>query len=368
MQPPLIMVSMQLYLAAFFQILAIIHASDDLRIISTNGTITALEDTPLSLTCVTKDPKKDIKWYMNSTEVTPEAGFAVKKETDEKGYKKIHLSKAMLKINDSGEYKCIDLASSSTTSVEVNVFSVKTYNGTIVSGKPASIRCEAENVHNLLSFNWTKDQVMVSKVSEMSGRFVEHENSTLEIFKAKRKDAGLYQCVYKIGTNSSSKSFSINVAMNMAPFIHSTEKSRNLVQGDKLQLECNVQSYPPASIIWKRDNITFEKGQRIHWDNKTLTIYDLQFSDKGKYICIASNMIGNGSMTVLVRVKDKLAALWPFLGIVAEVVILCIIIFICEKKRSKDMEEDYDSAGQQNMPNAKDHKGKDEIRQRNVRT
>ena len=32
---------------------------------------------------------------------------------------------------------------------------------------------------------------------------------------------------------------------------------------------------------------------------------------------------------------DKYAALWPFLGIVAEVVILCIIIFACEKRRAK---------------------------------
>ena len=37
---------------------------------------------------------------------------------------------------------------------------------------------------------------------------------------------------------------------------------------------------------------------------------------------------------------DKLAALWPFLGICAEVVILCTIIFIYEKRRAKKMEEE----------------------------
>jgi len=41
-----------------------------------------------------------------------------------------------------------------------------------------------------------------------------------------------------------------------------------------------------------------------------------------------------------VRSVDKLAALWPFLGIVGEVVILCAIIFIYEKRRNKpDFEE-----------------------------
>lgn len=42
----------------------------------------------------------------------------------------------------------------------------------------------------------------------------------------------------------------------------------------------------------------------------------------------------------LLRVKDKLAALWPFLGICAEVFVLCTIILIYEKRRNKtDLDE-----------------------------
>ena len=50
----------------------------------------------------------------------------------------------------------------------------------------------------------------------------------------------------------------------------------------------------------------------------------------------------------LVRIKDKYAALYPFIGIVCEVVVLCAIIFICEKSKSSgddDDEEDDCGAG-----------------------
>lgn len=36
-----------------------------------------------------------------------------------------------------------------------------------------------------------------------------------------------------------------------------------------------------------------------------------------------------------VPLLDKFAALWPFLGICAEVAVLCTIIFIYEKRRQK---------------------------------
>jgi len=38
-----------------------------------------------------------------------------------------------------------------------------------------------------------------------------------------------------------------------------------------------------------------------------------------------------------------MAALWPFLGICAEVIILCLVIFIYEKKRNKSEFEESDT-------------------------
>lgn len=62
--------------------------------------------------------------------------------------------------------------------------------------------------------------------------------------------------------------------------------------------------------------------------------------DRGEYTAVESNKYGENNATIPVKVKDKLAALWPFLGIVAEVVILCAIIFVYERRRSKTIEEE----------------------------
>lgn len=40
---------------------------------------------------------------------------------------------------------------------------------------------------------------------------------------------------------------------------------------------------------------------------------------------------------------DKMAAFWPFLGICAEVIILCLIIFVYENKRYKAEFEESDT-------------------------
>jgi len=76
----------------------------------------------------------------------------------------------------------------------------------------------------------------------------------------------------------------------------------------------------------------------------------IEYNQGGKYICVATQTIGDQTNTrtksFIWRVKDPMAALWPFLALVAEViVVVCIILYYeraSQKNESTETEEEGD--------------------------
>ncbi|XP_023242995.1 basigin-like [Centruroides sculpturatus] len=185
------------------------------------------------------------------------------------------------------------------------------------------------------------------------------ENNSLIIKAASLKDTGNYMCTDQVNNLT----FEVNSKIHITPFA----KSLNLVQGDTLTLHCEAVAAPMPKLTWyKDDELINGTEDRVEFrtddanvSHAKLIIKDLDYEDRATYMCLAENGIAEAvNATILVRVKDKLAALWPFLGICAEVAILCAIIFIYEKKRVKP---DFDESDTDQIPESKGVADKDKV-------
>lgn len=92
------------------------------------------------------------------------------------------------------------------------------------------------------------------------------------------------------------------------------EKSKNLIEGDDLDLHCVVKGYPRAYVTWYKDKDRINATDRIilehlnEYPNARLLIKNVRFSDAGVYTCEAySPLFPNEtkSQNTIVRVKGE---------------------------------------------------------------
>ncbi|KAF4083226.1 hypothetical protein AMELA_G00137590 [Ameiurus melas] len=215
--------------------------------------------------------------------------------------------------------------------------------------------------------HWKRNGKIIDATKTRStAHYMEYNISKIET------NSGIYTCVFESETPAEESIF-----VNGLPHILAHKHSESANENDKVLLVCECHSYPCfTDWTWKKvtesdvemdiDNATGRYSIMSVPNNSTLTITDLNNEDAGTYKCIGENKMGQGSSKIQLRVRSRLAALWPFLGIVVEVIILVAIIFIYEKRRKPDEINDDDDSGSAPLKSnsATEHKDKN-LRQRN---
>lgn len=247
-------------------------------------------------------------------------------------------------------------------SITVNYDAGSTVYKSIDFKTPLEIQCNTTETG--IRMEWEKDGVNITVPKD---KRIKIDDNKLVIEDPRHEDVGNYSCrIFKHNAPTGEKSIIVIAKPHVI-----MQKDVTVVEGEKLTLECVVRGTPPLNIAWTFGNETYYSGQgrvilKPQGDvpNALFVIEEATMEDRGSYSCTATNANNyTDSATVYVRVKDKLAALWPFLGICAEVFVLCAIILIYEKKRNKTELEESDTDNSPETKNTPDH-GKDSVRQR----
>jgi hypothetical protein len=243
--------------------------------------------------------------------------------------------------------------------------------GYVKPGEPAVLACPLQAA---TSIRWYKPDKTVVKDNEDKHK-PNATAHTLEITSVGEVDIGVYQCEDAV-TNTSKT----NVELKTQPYIVRLPKSSNRVVDQTEVISCTAWGYPTPIISWfkviekegleeklsgdgVKYNITITQSGDYH-RKSNLTIHNLTHEDKASYMCSVSleDQMFRTNSSMILRVKDKLAPLWPFIGVCVEILVLVIIIVVYEKRKSKQNLEDEAKEKADFQSNANDHKGEENVR------
>ncbi|KAL1417827.1 hypothetical protein MTO96_006084 [Rhipicephalus appendiculatus] len=161
-----------------------------------------------------------------------------------------------------------------------------------VLNRPAWLPCPAVGVPPP-SVRWLREGRVLSPRGDP---FVQPsaDGRRLQLRRARLRDAGNYTCIATNEAGKLEKTFIVEVQAprNRA---HDAFESMHVVANDTLTLQCQVTAQPRATIVWMKESIPIKgdgRRRQVSSDSETLTINNVEVSDRGKYTCVATNDAG----------------------------------------------------------------------------
>ncbi|XP_071964934.1 muscle, skeletal receptor tyrosine-protein kinase-like isoform X2 [Antedon mediterranea] len=253
-------------------------------------------------------------------------------------------------IEDKGEYTCRSTTGNSFSHTITSVYAdVSTLDpegdAQLEYGEDLTLTCTSDPSNTI---EWTKDEKTVLDQGDnpvgVDDDVVNVKGGILKIKDANINHAGLYQC--NVAKNSERKrSVELWTKIDVK-----ADLSVKVTEGKDAEIKCVARSYPQPKVTWRvpGQNQTIEgtKGNTDDDDDTytyTSTLQIMDVTQRQYYTCIASHQFTNSTQTdILLRVRGKLAWLWPFLIILGISIILAAIFVTLHFKEGRDGDEEED--------------------------
>ncbi|MEQ2214209.1 hypothetical protein XENOCAPTIV_022251 [Xenoophorus captivus] len=160
---------------------------------------------------------------------------------------------------------------------------------TVLRGHVLEMECIAEGLPTP-DISWTK---VSGDLPSRRTSFL-HFNKTLQIVNVSESDAGDYRCTARNQHGFAHHTISVAVKAEPPRVLTPANKLYQVIENHPVLMDCSSFGSPIPKIKWFKDSrsSTLDGDSYILHDNGTLEIQVAQAQHKGKYICVASNMLG----------------------------------------------------------------------------
>ncbi|KAG1651109.1 Down syndrome cell adhesion molecule-like protein Dscam2 [Nymphon striatum] len=153
-------------------------------------------------------------------------------------------------------------------------------------------------------FKWFKDDKPMPWGLGVDIQSTNRYSSVLFIESLQQVHEGTYTC--KVSNLAGARNYSSSLHVTVPPRWTIMPGDKKLLLGSDITIDCQVTGYPPPVIIWKlagEDISLFtsisSNSHRQVYSNGSLSILNLTKKDSGRYLCQASNGVGNGISKVV---------------------------------------------------------------------
>ncbi|XP_073701959.1 matrix-remodeling-associated protein 5 [Garra rufa] len=223
---------------------------------------------------------------------------------------------------DKGVYKCIanNAAGADMLSVRLQISALPPTiqeqlweNYTISDGQSAFMHCTAKGSPNptIRWVTFTGAQLRPSQF--INGNLFVFPNGTFFIRNPIEKDSGKYECVAVNSVGVAKRTVNLQMKRNSttAKIMSTSAHSTDVRYGSQLSLNCSATGSPSPRIIWRTPSkklvdayYSFDRRMKV-FNNGTLTIASVTEKDKGDYLCVARNKMGDDYVLLKVNVMAK---------------------------------------------------------------